>query len=187
MIPNNYLLKREDLAEDRCPPYVPMASSSHLSRMPLLSPQHTHHSQHPQPPLPQPSTTVPDSATDFMPFSPSENVYECAAKLLFFSVKWARSIPSFLQLPFRDQAILLEETWCELFVISAAQWGLPIEDGENISIAADIFLRFFFSFEDVSFALDDTLDDGHTTHCVLRPLKTVTASIVSTSVTTKAC
>lgn len=28
---------------------------------------------------------------------PSENIYESAAKLLFLSVKWARTIPSFLQ------------------------------------------------------------------------------------------
>jgi len=28
---------------------------------------------------------------------PAENIYESAAKLLFLAVKWARSIPSFLQ------------------------------------------------------------------------------------------
>jgi hypothetical protein len=49
------------------------------------------------------------------------------------SVKWAKNIPSFLQLPFRDQAILLEESWCELFVLSAAQWSLPIDIGKQIS------------------------------------------------------
>lgn len=45
------------------------------------------------------------------------------------SVKWARNIPSFLQLPFRDQAILLEESWSDLFILSAAQWSLPIDIG----------------------------------------------------------
>jgi hypothetical protein len=59
-----------------------------------------------------------------------ENVYEAAARLLFMSVKWSRNIPSFLQLPFRDQAILLEESWSELFVLSAAQWSLPIDVGK---------------------------------------------------------
>ncbi|XP_023703972.1 nuclear receptor subfamily 2 group E member 1 isoform X2 [Cryptotermes secundus] len=59
---------------------------------------------------------------------PAENVYESAAKLLFLAVKWARSIPSFLQLTFRDQAILLEEAWSELFVLSAAQWALPVDE-----------------------------------------------------------
>ena len=59
----------------------------------------------------------------------AENIYETAARLLFMSVKWARNIPSFLQLPFRDQAILLEESWSELFILSAAQWSLPIDLG----------------------------------------------------------
>jgi len=34
-----------------------------------------------------------------------------------------------LQLTFRDQAILLEEAWSELFVLSAAQWALPVDEG----------------------------------------------------------
>ncbi|XP_022105764.1 photoreceptor-specific nuclear receptor-like isoform X2 [Acanthaster planci] len=56
-----------------------------------------------------------------------ENIYECAARLLFMTVKWARAIPAFLALPFRDQAILLEEAWSDLFVLSACQWSMPIE------------------------------------------------------------
>jgi hypothetical protein len=36
-----------------------------------------------------------------------------------------------LQLTFRDQAILLEEAWSELFVLSAAQWALPVDEGKN--------------------------------------------------------
>lgn len=56
-----------------------------------------------------------------------EATYETAAKILFMSIKWARNIPSFLALPFRDQAILLEESWSELFILSAAQWSLPLD------------------------------------------------------------
>ncbi|XP_064635282.1 photoreceptor-specific nuclear receptor-like [Lineus longissimus] len=63
----------------------------------------------------------------------AESIYETAARLLFMSVKWARNIPSFLQLPFRDQAILLEESWSELFILSAAQWSLPIDIGTLVS------------------------------------------------------
>ncbi|XP_041369814.1 nuclear receptor subfamily 2 group E member 1-like [Gigantopelta aegis] len=66
----------------------------------------------------------------------TENIYETAARLLFMSVKWARNIPSFLQLPFRDQAILLEESWCELFVLSAAQWSLPIDAASLLGAGA---------------------------------------------------
>ncbi|XP_026465052.1 photoreceptor-specific nuclear receptor-like [Ctenocephalides felis] len=70
-------------------------------------------------------------ATSFVPTpSGGENVYESAAKLLFLAVKWARSIPSFAQLSLRDQSLLLEESWAELFVLTAAQWNLPIEEGK---------------------------------------------------------
>lgn len=57
-----------------------------------------------------------------------EAIFESAAKLLFLAVKWARSVPSFSQLPVRDQTILLEESWAELFVITSAQWGLTIDN-----------------------------------------------------------
>jgi len=32
-----------------------------------------------------------------------ENVYETSARLLFMAVKWAKNLPSFASLPFRDQ------------------------------------------------------------------------------------
>ncbi|XP_055541787.1 nuclear receptor subfamily 2 group E member 1-like isoform X1 [Wyeomyia smithii] len=57
----------------------------------------------------------------------SDILFETAAKLLFLAVKWAKSVPSFLQLPVTDQKVLLEESWAELFVITSAQWGLPID------------------------------------------------------------
>ena len=41
-----------------------------------------------------------------MYYSNPEAVCEAAAKLLFMSVKWARNIPSFMSLPFRDQVRL---------------------------------------------------------------------------------
>ncbi|XP_066593260.1 nuclear receptor subfamily 2 group E member 1-like [Prorops nasuta] len=62
----------------------------------------------------------------------AENTYEFAAKLLFFAVRWAKSIHSFLQLPFRDQTILLEESWSELFILTAAQWNFPVDESTLI-------------------------------------------------------
>ena len=32
-----------------------------------------------------------------------ENIYESSARLLFMAVKWAKNLPSFSSLPFRDQ------------------------------------------------------------------------------------
>ncbi|XP_053681318.1 photoreceptor-specific nuclear receptor-like [Anopheles nili] len=60
--------------------------------------------------------------------SETDMLLESAAKLLFLAVKWAKTVPSFLQLPAGDQKLLLEEAWAELFVITAAQWGLPIDN-----------------------------------------------------------
>ncbi|XP_071821715.1 nuclear receptor subfamily 2 group E member 1-like isoform X2 [Apostichopus japonicus] len=71
-----------------------------------------------------PNLTPPDTHN-----VPDESIPECAARLLFMTVKWARGLPAFLSLPFRDQAILLEEGWCDLFVLGAAQWALPVENG----------------------------------------------------------
>ncbi|KAJ7363467.1 hypothetical protein OS493_009622 [Desmophyllum pertusum] len=70
-----------------------------------------------------------------MYYSNPEAVCEAAAKLLFMSVKWARNIPSFMNLPFRDQVILLEEGWRELFLLGASQWSMPLEIAPILSAA----------------------------------------------------
>uniref|UniRef100_UPI0037E79EC4 photoreceptor-specific nuclear receptor n=1 Tax=Semicossyphus pulcher TaxID=241346 RepID=UPI0037E79EC4 len=57
----------------------------------------------------------------------SESIYETSARLLFMSVKWAKNLPVFSQLPFRDQVILLEEAWSEMFLLCAIQWSLPFD------------------------------------------------------------
>ncbi|XP_056243126.1 photoreceptor-specific nuclear receptor [Seriola aureovittata] len=57
----------------------------------------------------------------------SESVYETSARLLFMSVKWAKNLPVFAHLPFRDQVILLEEAWSEMFLLCAIQWSLPMD------------------------------------------------------------
>ncbi|XP_037949939.1 photoreceptor-specific nuclear receptor isoform X1 [Teleopsis dalmanni] len=58
---------------------------------------------------------------------PQETVYETSARLLFMAVKWAKNLPSFSSLSFRDQVILLEESWSELFMLNAIQWCIPLE------------------------------------------------------------
>lgn len=56
-----------------------------------------------------------------------ETVYETSARLLFMAVKWAKNLPSFARLSFRDQVILLEESWSELFLLNAIQWCIPLD------------------------------------------------------------
>ncbi|UYV78834.1 hypothetical protein LAZ67_16002945 [Cordylochernes scorpioides] len=63
-----------------------------------------------------------------------DGLHEGAARLLFACVRWARSERALLLLPAEDQIRLLEESWSELFVLSAAQWGLdlyPVGAGLN--------------------------------------------------------
>ncbi|KAM5292335.1 photoreceptor-specific nuclear receptor [Ctenodactylus gundi] len=55
-----------------------------------------------------------------------DSIHETSARLLFMAVKWAKNLPVFSNLPFRDQVILLEEAWGELFLLGAIQWSLPL-------------------------------------------------------------
>ncbi|XP_023290718.1 nuclear receptor subfamily 2 group E member 1 [Orussus abietinus] len=82
------------------------------------------------------AVSLPEYTVSSLSLLPTENVYESAAKLLFLAVKWARSIPSFLQFSYRDQAILLEESWSELFVLTAAQWNFNVD--ESTLVSADL-------------------------------------------------
>ncbi|XP_063954998.1 nuclear receptor subfamily 2 group E member 1-like isoform X1 [Lytechinus pictus] len=56
-----------------------------------------------------------------------DNLPEVTARLIFTSVKWAKNITCFRLLPFRDQLILLEETWKDLFLMGICQWAVPLE------------------------------------------------------------
>lgn len=63
------------------------------------------------------------------PASSSEGKFtETSMRILYVAVSWARSIPPFLQLPFQDQALLLEESWSELFILSVIQSALPVPE-----------------------------------------------------------
>ncbi|CAL8325267.1 unnamed protein product [Gadus morhua 'NCC'] len=61
------------------------------------------------------------------PLSGPESLDHVSAHLLFMAVRWAKNMPVFSHLPFRDQVILLEEAWSELFLLSAIQWALPMD------------------------------------------------------------
>ncbi|KAG6448288.1 hypothetical protein O3G_MSEX005420 [Manduca sexta] len=75
------------------------------------------------------SPPVPSYPQSCIPYRPLgvESAAETAARLLFMAVKWAKNLPSFASLAFRDQVILLEESWSELFLLNAIQWCLPLD------------------------------------------------------------
>ncbi|XP_068232413.1 nuclear receptor subfamily 2 group E member 1-like [Palaemon carinicauda] len=66
-------------------------------------------------------------------FSCSDSVCETAARLLFMNVRWAKHLPAYAALPYRDQLTLLEWGWKELFVLSAAQFLLPVEVASSLA------------------------------------------------------
>lgn len=66
--------------------------------------------------------------SDLTRLKSTQSLYDSATKLLFLSIRWAKSIPSFNQLPLPDQKRLLNEAWAELFVVAASQWNFSIDD-----------------------------------------------------------
>jgi len=76
------------------------------------------------PPLPEEASAAPAPSSSSM--SSNETVYETAARLLFMSVRWTKNLASFSALPGNDQALLLEESWSELFLVCSIQWSLPL-------------------------------------------------------------
>ncbi|XP_035230382.1 photoreceptor-specific nuclear receptor-like [Stegodyphus dumicola] len=74
-------------------------------------------------------------------FDPSkEPLCETAARILLLNVRWARNLPSYACLCFMDQITLLEETWSELFLLSAIQWGMPLESNPLFDTSSISFL-----------------------------------------------
>ncbi|XP_050325696.1 photoreceptor-specific nuclear receptor isoform X1 [Bactrocera neohumeralis] len=71
--------------------------------------------------------TIPTFVPQNLYVQPHETVYETSARLLFMAVKWAKNLPSFASLSFRDQVILLEESWSDLFLLNAIQWCIPLD------------------------------------------------------------
>ncbi|KAL6106705.1 nr2e3 [Pungitius sinensis] len=78
--------------------------------------------------------TPPDCRLSLYSSSCPERTYETSARLLFVAVKWAKNLPVFAHLPFRDQVILLEEAWSEMFLLCTIQWSLSMESCPLLSL-----------------------------------------------------
>nr|ASL70626.1 nuclear receptor [Brachionus koreanus] len=82
------------------------------------------------------------------------SLQETSARVLLMSIKWCKSLPSFAALPLRDQILLLEESWPEIFLLSALQISLSLEanpflsandyvdDKSNVKLMSEIFSKF---------------------------------------------
>ncbi|XP_014250712.1 nuclear receptor subfamily 2 group E member 1-like isoform X2 [Cimex lectularius] len=62
----------------------------------------------------------------------SEDIYSTSSRLLSLTVQCVRAIPSFQQLSPQDRDSLLEDSWKDLFILTLAQWSLPIEQEKLI-------------------------------------------------------
>ncbi|XP_028155625.1 nuclear receptor subfamily 2 group E member 1-like [Diabrotica virgifera virgifera] len=123
----------------------------------------------------RPTSVIRHLEVPYLNLFPAENVYESAAKLLFLAIKWARTIPSFLQLSYRDQSILLEESWNELFVLTAAQWAFPVDEAILLSNVVAPTSRQVFLEDDARklkeiIARLNLLRVDHTEHACLKAL-----------------
>ena len=65
-----------------------------------------------------------------------DSICELAARLLFSAIEWAKALPFFSKLNTSDQVSLLRCTWAELFVLNAAQCGLPLHCGALLAMVS---------------------------------------------------
>ncbi|XP_054267107.1 nuclear receptor subfamily 2 group E member 1-like [Macrosteles quadrilineatus] len=110
----------------------------------------------PSPPahlLPPPSpyfytTPLPKEPCSLPPplmFNSPESISEYAARILFMTVTWIKSVPAFTYLALKDQLLLLEESWRELFVLGAAEYFPPLNltcllrDSQDLAHEVTIF------------------------------------------------
>ncbi|UJR36923.1 hypothetical protein I4U23_029635 [Adineta vaga] len=56
-----------------------------------------------------------------VPKFPMIDHHESAAKVLFNAINWTKSVPAFTSLSNRDQSCLLEESWRDLFILTAME------------------------------------------------------------------
>ncbi|KAJ3596364.1 hypothetical protein NHX12_002772 [Muraenolepis orangiensis] len=97
---------------------------------PPCSPENHHHHHG----LKEPERQQSQVDCRLYPLPGPESVYEISAHLLYMAVKWAKNLPVFSHLPFRDQVILLEEAWSEMFLLSVIQWSLPMDKCPLLSL-----------------------------------------------------
>ena len=70
-------------------------------------------------------------AVEPLSFHSSEPLHDAACRLLTVSLRFGRRLPCFRRLPFRDQVILLEESWRELLLLDSVFWALSLSSGAS--------------------------------------------------------
>ncbi|KAE8573705.1 COUP transcription factor 2 [Halyomorpha halys] len=119
--------------------------------------------------------------SDMLPLSllSCEDVCSSASKLLQLTVRCARAIPSFQQLGHEVQRLLLEDSWKDLFVLTVAQWSLPIEHAHSPE-ENDEDLRERLCLKRVT-ERTSSLRPDHTEFACLKALALFTPNVVETT------
>ncbi|XP_072930541.1 nuclear receptor subfamily 2 group E member 1-like [Epargyreus clarus] len=58
----------------------------------------------------------------------NENIYNQAAKILIATIRWLHSLTVYNQLSMFDRILLLQSSWREIFVLTAAQLSISLEE-----------------------------------------------------------
>ena len=69
-----------------------------------------------------PSSSEGQTDSSLSPYSNSslsmkEIVYESSMRILYVSIQWIKHIPTFNDLPYNDQNLLIHQGWCEVFIL----------------------------------------------------------------------
>ncbi|CAF1580731.1 unnamed protein product [Rotaria magnacalcarata] len=75
-------------------------------------------------------SSIPFQNPQSVPKHPTIDHHELAAKILFNAINWIKTVPAFTSLSNRDQLCLLEESWRDLFILTAVeqQYTLDVEE-----------------------------------------------------------
>uniref|UniRef100_A0A1I8A884 Nuclear receptor domain-containing protein n=1 Tax=Steinernema glaseri TaxID=37863 RepID=A0A1I8A884_9BILA len=131
-------MRKEAVQRGRIPASInPYSPGLMFEAQSLLMPAPGHHLPPPHMPMGFFSSTILSGLVRAEPYSqlnlPNstqvmgiDNIYELGAQILFSAVEWARGLPYFSELKSSDQLILLRSSWAELFVVNAAQFGMPV-------------------------------------------------------------
>lgn len=88
----------------------------------------------------------------------AESVCEAAARLVFMTPSWVKSVQEFTALRLEEQLLLLKSSWGQLFILGAAQFQLPIHllstevasRGEQFSRYLEIFQNILLKFRSLN-------------------------------------
>ncbi|CAF0810954.1 unnamed protein product [Adineta ricciae] len=103
-----------------------------------------------------------------LPKFPTIDHHESAAKVLFNAVNWTKTVPAFTSLANRDQTSLLEESWRDLFILTAIeqQFTLNINDLMYSNEKCEIYKSDIANFQEILAKSKQLKLDGNELICL---------------------